>query len=55
MSESKVERQKWVAPKIKDYYLSVLITIMKCVVIKRKMNAPNRLIYSYMASIKLFT
>ena len=36
VNESKVERQKLVAPLKKDYYLSVIIMIMKCVVSKEK-------------------
>ena len=48
MNESKVERQMWVAPQIKDYYLSVKTTIKKCVV-SEEMSAPERLIDSKLA------
>ena len=35
-NESKAERQKWVAPGKRGYYLLVIITSKKCVVLKEK-------------------
>ena len=36
MNESEVERQKYVSLEIKDYYLLVIIMIMKCVVFQKR-------------------
>ena len=38
--------KKWATPQIKDYYLLVIITIMKFAVSKKEMSAPKRLIDS---------
>ena len=51
----KAERQRWVAPLIKDYYSLVIITIMKCVFQKKIECSWEAHRFKSLVSIKLFT